>query len=156
MKKRFLMCLILTLVVVFSSVVFIPALAGESTSVKGDINYDGVLSGEDHNLLYKYVYAKDTLVGVDYDGSKLDYNGDGIVDKNDLTKIRIALWDVNSDGSFGKTDYYLLEQYLSDYDMTKISKFNLAKCDYNDDGTVDMLDLNGFGNLLFDRYSPRY
>ena len=71
------------------------------------------------------MYAKDTLVGVDYDGSKLDYNGDGIVDKNDLTKIRIALWDVNSDGSFGKTDYYLLEQYLSDYDMTKISKFNL-------------------------------
>lgn len=66
--------------------------------------------------------------------------------------------DINCDSKLTSADYHLLEKYLSGYDTSKITNFDAAKLDYNEDGVVDMQDLLKMGYDASDMgmYSPNY
>lgn len=156
MLKRFLTCTLIVAFVLAISV-FFNAFASESTGVKGDLNYDGVLNRKDYKLLNRYV-SDGTATNIDL--TKVDFNGNGTVDKSDLTAMNTAIvknFDNNGDGYLTVADFHLLEKYLTNYDVNTLGKFDVNKCDYNGDGKVTFVDLNQLGYYeLFEIYTPPY
>lgn len=156
MKKRFLAFLCFALVVVAVSSMFVTALATESTGVKGDLNYDGILNSKDYSLLSSYIRSGKG----NYELSEVDFNGDGSVNESDKTAMKntIAInFDINGDNKLNVLDYRMLEKYLAKYDVSKLKNFNLSKCDHNGDGKVNFVDLNQLGYYeLFEFFSPPY
>ena len=65
-------------------------------------------------------------------------------------------YDNNGDGEATVVDYRLLEKYLAGYDTNDLKNFQVSRCDYNEDGQVDLIDLNRLGIKVFEQYSPRY
>lgn len=66
--------------------------------------------------------------------------------------------DINCDGKLTSVDYRLLEKYVVSYDMSSVSAFDLSKCDYTDDGEIDIYDLREIADDASDMgtHSPRY
>lgn len=66
--------------------------------------------------------------------------------------------DINCDGSLTSADYRLLEKYVIDYDMSGVANFDLSKCDFNGDGSIDVMDLYEIADDAIDMgtHSPRY
>lgn len=62
-------------------------VSAASTTVAGDINCDNKLTSADYNLLEKYLAGYDTTKISTFDTTKLDYNGDGAIDLQDLLAI---------------------------------------------------------------------
>lgn len=86
MKKRFISCFLLVLVISFSSIMFFNAFAASSSSVKGDVNGDKKLTRADYTLIERYLSNCD-MSGFKFDVSKADYNNDGVIDLHDLKGI---------------------------------------------------------------------
>ena len=155
MIKRFLICLLIVFIIL-SGCLIGTALATESTGVKGDLNYDGVLNKKDYLILSSYIKSGKG----NYELSEVDFNGDGIVNESDKTAVENAIttnFDINGDKKLNVLDYRMLEKYLARYDVSKLKNFNLSKCDYNGDGKVTFVDLNQLGYYeLFEFFSPPY
>ncbi len=155
MLKRFMTCALIVLLVVVTCVCF-NVFANESTGVKGDLNYDGVLNRKDYRLLETYI-SKGTG---NIDLTQVDFNDDGSVNESDKTAMENAIiknFDNNDDGKITATDFRLLEKYLAKYDVSKLGQFDVTKCDYNGDGKVGFVDLNQLGYYeIFEQYTPAY
>lgn len=89
MKKRIL-CIIMSVVLcagIVGAVFCFTGAAAAPTTVKGDINCDGVFDYKDHDVLLKYLCGYDASSFDAFDESKCDYNGDGKVDLYDALEI---------------------------------------------------------------------
>ncbi|MEE1002150.1 MAG: hypothetical protein U0L17_00175 [Acutalibacteraceae bacterium] len=153
MKKRFFVGTILALIIC-SITAFTSVLAVEPTTVKGDINCDGVCDVNDYKLLKRKVLNL-SISGV-VDESKFDFDGNGKIEQKDMTAMGVALWDNNGDSSFDKNDYKMIEKYLTNYNNIDFSANWLKKADFDGNGVVDLLDLNGVGNEVYEIWSGRY
>lgn len=153
MKKRLFIGVILALII-FSITAFTSVLAIEPTTVKGDINCDGVCSLDDYKLLRRKINNLSITVAVD--NTKFDFDGNGTINIKDLTAMGVYLWDNNGDGKFDKNDYKMIEKYLTNYNTSKFTAAWLKKADFDGNGVVDLADLNGVGNEVYEVWSGRY
>ena len=152
MKKRFLIGIVLALIIC-SITAFTSVLAVVPTDVKGDINCDGVCDLKDYRLLRRKLSG---LPIADFDESKFDFDGNGRITNNDATAMSVYLWDNNGDGKFDKNDYKMIEKYLTNYNSDAFTADWLKKADFDGDGDVDLVDLNGVGNEVYEVWSGRY
>ena len=155
MKKRFIYCLIFILIVSISAF-SLNSFAVDTTSVRGDINCDGVLDRKDCVLLLKYLNDKTSVEGETFDLSKCDYNKDGKVNMNDYLAMNGPASDLNGDKKLSSADFALLERYISKCDMSGLT-FYAEKADYYCDGKIDLHDLKCIADDADDMgtYSPR-
>ena len=153
MKKRFLAGVLLALIIC-SITAFTSVLAIETTSVKGDINCDGVCNLLDYRLLSCKV--ANLSIDVPVDDSKFDFDGNGLINSNDITAMSVYLWDNNGDGRFDKTDYKMIEKYLTNCQTDVFNDVWLEKADFDGNGVVDLVDLNGVGGEVYEFYTGRY
>ena len=155
MKKRLMLGILLSLTVCIASVfVSVFAVQAEPTDVKGDINCDGVCDLKDYKLLKRKNW--NLSIADPVDETKFDFDGNGTINNSDATAMSIYLWDNNGDGKFDKNDYKMIEKYLSGYNLEAFNEAWLKKADFDGDGTVDLSDLNGVGNEVYEVWSGRY
>ncbi|MGN0172914.1 MAG: dockerin type I repeat-containing protein [Acutalibacteraceae bacterium] len=157
MKKRFIVCLALALIAACSAFIFLGSSAfAVTTNVRGDINCDGVLDRKDYLLLKRYLAGED-LSGETFDESKCDIDQNGQIDKSDLITLLGPASDLSGDNKLTRTDFNLLQRYITKCDMSKVT-FYESKADYNCDGKIDLADLRGIANDASDMgtYSPQY
>lgn len=55
----------------------------------GDLNSDGVVNAKDYTLLIRYLSGYDVVADINF--SAVDYNGDGLKNKDDAYTLRVAL-----------------------------------------------------------------
>lgn len=153
MKKRFFIGILLA-VIICSITAFTSVLAIEPTTVKGDINCDGVCNLDDYKLLRRKINNLSITVAVDE--NKFDFDGNGVINIKDMTAMGVYLWDNNGDGNFDTNDYKMIEKYLTNYKTSKFTADWLKKADFDGNGVVDLADLNGVGNEVYEVWSGRY
>ena len=129
--------------------------------IKGDVNFDGKLSGEDYKILCDISNLKQTpLFTVSLAG---DMNEDGAIDGLDVIILDLFINDIgpstikgdaDGNGKVNEEDYALLVKIASaTAEITDIYMFD--RCDLNYDGAVDAYDavyldlaLNGLVALI--------
>ena len=114
--------------------------------IKGDVNFDGKLSGEDYKILCDISNLKQTpLFTVSLAG---DMNEDGAIDGLDVIILDLFINDIgpstikgdaDGNGKVNEEDYALLVKIASaTAEITDIYMFD--RCDLNYDGAVDAYD----------------
>ena len=129
--------------------------------IKGDVNFDGKLSGEDYNILCDISILKQTpLFTVSLAG---DMNEDGAIDGLDVIILDLFINDIgpstikgdaDGNGEVNEEDYALLVKITTlNSKITDVYMFD--RCDLNYDGAVDSFDamyldlaLNGLVALI--------
>ena len=155
MKKRILLGILLSAVICIVSVfTSLLAVQAEPTDVKGDINCDGVCDLRDYKLLKRKLWSLPIVDSVDE--TKFDFDGNGKVTSDDKAAMGAYLWDNNGDGKFDKDDYKMIEKYLTNYNSDAFTDAWLKKADFDGDGDVDLTDLNGVGNEVYEVWSQPY
>lgn len=144
MKKKILTSII---TMVMAVAVVAPVSASASTTLRGDINGNGVVSEADFDLLQSYVVADEQI-----DLDRTDLNNDGELTFLDLLVLKNILDtlptdDVNGSGVVNQADFQLLRQRIAD-DSVDV---NLARADVNSDGQISIADLTLLRHHLDDQ-----
>ncbi|MBR3624422.1 MAG: hypothetical protein IKN43_13870, partial [Selenomonadaceae bacterium] len=122
--------------------------------IKGDLNDDGVIDGNDNDLMMDTV-MKNYLKKGSY-VKAADFDDDGEINVTDLSAFKQALrnaratnstgikGDINNDGKVTVSDVNLLNKFFND----EISSAHLYNEDVNGDGELNKDDLESVKNLV--------
>ncbi|MGN1481335.1 leucine-rich repeat protein [Porcipelethomonas sp.] len=121
-----------------------------SVSYNYDINNDGQVNQKDYDDLNQYIMDPSSIKFDDY--TRLDVDGNGVIDLSDLMQLKNYLdslpkpGDIDGDGEIRVADVVKLQKYLVEF--TSIPNEDLSNIDLNEDGKINVFDVIALKRII--------